>query len=279
MKVVNMVRQGLRVSGAALGFLIVAGGFLWGVGGRPGRDRDDFIGPADDNSDVRHNNGDPAITVVVSPSAEAQYSYLRTPGVNETRGNDILNELMASNSPRLAGELMEMAGDDRHTPRWRNYCVQHLAQHYIRHLDQTSREGLLHAARSDDQVLREIGVFSLARVCATLRLSGDDALFQDALGAIRAALAPDQPAAVRVAALRAIGVMNLPDFAPDLEAIALDDNALLEVRVAAVDVLGTLRSPGSETAVARLTRSPSRNLRAASTRALERLKPAAAGSR
>lgn len=177
-------------------------------------------------------------SVIVLPEpapAGAAALDLHLPGIDEEAGNRLLGALVAEGRPGLARELERIARDIRHTPRWRNYAVQHLADLHARDGELVSGAALRWAAGAEEALVREAGVFGLARVTAD---HGDPA--GDVRGVIDRALESDPSDLVREAAIRGLVLLGWRERNPALLRLAGATEGAPALRVAAVDALGVL---------------------------------------
>ena len=117
-------------------------------------------------------------------AADALRALIYQPGKDETLRNEADKVLLAWNAGWYVADLIKMMQDpvqesipltlpsphrgegnvSRQSALWRNYCVQHLWEHYSRYQDQASLDGLNLAARSRDYVIRSQAIFSLASI-------------------------------------------------------------------------------------------------------------------
>lgn len=183
------------------------------------------------------------ISVAVVPAVPSHPEFTadwHTPGVDETEANRLVGALVQQPPPGLAHDLDRIARDPAHTLRWRNYVVQHLTDLAIAG-DRTALTTLVWAAQASEPMVREAGVFGLARANASGLRSAEAAT----RSAVEAALSQDAPDQVQVAAIRGLVLLERRDMTGRLLIIAGNRQIAVAVRVAAVDALGVLGSPAT----------------------------------
>ncbi len=202
-------------------------------------------------------NGTPAAPVRVSgppvpvangpesqPDEQARAS-LSTPGIDEEVGNELLNQIARRDPAWLVLDLIAIVADHRHTPRWRNYAVQHLCEHHLAHRDAASRNGLIAAIDSDEPEVRDTAVYSLARLACDF--TADDPDGRRILEAVMPRIArwlttptTGVLALERISAVRSSVLLRRVEQAPAILRIALDPIEASAARVAAFEALGAL---------------------------------------
>ncbi len=71
---------------------------------------------------------------------------LKNPAEDEALRNNVANKLRECGEEHLADDLTEMLWDEKETPKWRNYCVQHLYNCYEEKTDTAILDTLFKAA-------------------------------------------------------------------------------------------------------------------------------------
>ncbi len=143
--------------------VVLTGLFVIGCGG------DD---PVPISSDV-----EPTPVVVLSPtsltSSLTQVVHESQPDVqNQTSSgpelrNDVAERQVELGGANVTAALCDMLQNEAEIPRWRNYCVQRLADMAIRHGDEEALSAVREATLSDVPLVEaEAACFSLARIAA-----------------------------------------------------------------------------------------------------------------
>ncbi|MHC4506848.1 MAG: HEAT repeat domain-containing protein, partial [Planctomycetota bacterium] len=88
---------------------------------------------------------------------------LRKPDEREALRNNVANRLRKCGDEHLVSDLTEMLWDGKETPKWRNYCTQHLYTCYAEKADPRILDTLFEAVECDEKLVRICAVWSLAR--------------------------------------------------------------------------------------------------------------------
>jgi hypothetical protein len=204
---------------------------------------------------------------------DSERLFINNPNIETEHGNQVLNKLDQENPEWLVSDLRTISRSPNHQPRWRNYCIQHLSQHYILYTDQYSYDAIIESVNSSEPMVREVAVFSLGRICHEKEVGNN--LVAQAKAIIRGMIFSDPEKCdpepyVRISAIRAIALAHWIDFYPDIVTIASNNNESIPVRVAAVDALGNLQVAESRELLSNLSKVESPNLRLAAERALKK---------
>ncbi len=203
---------------------------------------------------------------------------LRKPDEDEALRNNVANRLRECGEVHLAGDLTEMLWDEKETPKWRNYCVQHLYGCYEEEPDPAILRTLFKAAdaaETDEKLVRICAVWSLARA-ATPR---DESRLPDeaTLGRIRGqALAAlrekDAHFLITTAGVQSCARLGLREALPRIREIAGNDSTKpTHLRVVTVAALGDLGDETDLPLLERLSSSAKGQLKSAAALALKRL--------
>lgn len=171
--------------------------------------------------------------------------------IHESRTSEVLrNEaakaLLAWNDPDLSSDLAKMMRDPGHTDTWREYCVQFLEQHFLKHGDERSLKEVESSASLKNAKVRCQGLFSLANISKERKWAEAEVASQETLSKlIKTALVSDERQEV-ITALRSIARAEMIEFTADVEQIASDKGQRIDARVAAVQALGQVGRPESK---------------------------------
>jgi hypothetical protein len=169
-------------------------------------------------------------------------AVLRDPRVREVVRNDLLGrlELQAEARGLLARPLLEMWDDSRHSPLWRNYCLQHMAPVWE----------LEPAARQEIEVLlfevagKAAGLDGATAMRSLHRIGARDEQVAGRLRGLAAGLLPaggKRPDAERlVTALHVLAGAGDGSVLGPARRLAADTKARARVRMAAMSVLGRI---------------------------------------
>jgi hypothetical protein len=107
----------------------------------------------------------PIIPVVPQQQVkQSDYSKLLMYNDDPTAGNDHLNELVEEGSPSLGDELCFIIFNPQCSTAWRNYCIQHLANYYIRYGGDKYFKKVLKAVDLEERELASTAIFNAARI-------------------------------------------------------------------------------------------------------------------
>lgn len=225
---------------------------------------------------------EPGATVPTAPdTAQADetdpLAPLRDCATEEEAANDLLNDLIPADPPGLLSLLGGILQDTRYSPTWRNYVVQHLANHYELHLRSAALQLIEDAVENPEPEVQDVAVFSLARLARDL---GRPELMGKARSAIAKGLSATRAVLVQDAAIRAIGVIADRDRIPGLVALLAEPRNQTQIRLAAADVLGCLLADTALPVLRQVADHPGSapTLAKAASRAMDRIDPRAAAS-
>ena len=199
---------------------------------------------------------------------------------NETARNNAANELRRRDDPRLVDDLTRMLWDERETPKWRNYCVQHLSNCYEERPDSSILDTMFKAAESDEKVVKMCAIWSLARI-ATPRFGSTaiDEAKTERIRKLALAALHDENAhfLIRQTGVQSCARLGLTEALPDIRKIAVsEDTKPRHLRIVAVAALGELKDAESTALLERLAKAATGQLRAAAELALKRIREAEA---
>jgi len=194
--------------------------------------------------------------------------------------NTVANKLRQSGEENLVADLTEMAWDKTETPKWRNYCVQHLYTCYehAEKPDPSIIDTLFTAAdpaQSDEKLVRICAVWSLARA-ATLRDESKrpsaDTIERIGEVAIDALREKDAHFLITTAGVQSCARLGLTDALPDIRKLAGDESTEpLHLRVVAVAALGDLGNADDLALLEALGSSKTSRLAKAAAHALKKI--------
>jgi HEAT repeat protein len=170
-----------------------------------------------------------------------------------------------------------MAWDQRETPKWRNYCVQHLYTCYEEKPDRPILDTLFEACEADEKLVRICAVWSLARVATPRdesKLPDEETVQKTRAAALAALREKNAHFLITTAGVQSCARLGLKEALPEIRKIAGDDATKpLHLRVVSVAALGDL---GDETDLAlldRLAASASGQLKGAAELAAKKVIP------
>jgi HEAT repeat protein len=210
-------------------------------------------------------------------------SILSDSGEGALLRNNVANKLRQCGDGRLVADLTRMAWDKRETPKWRNYCIQHLYSAFENSRDPAILGTLFEAAdpdRTDEKEVRICAVWSLARAATPRdkREAPDD----ETLGKIRAAALDalrekDAHFLVTTAGVQSCGRLKLKDALPDIRKLAGDeDTEPAHLRVVSLAALGDLGDDTDLPLLDRLAKSAKGQLKSAAALAAKKIRKRAA---
>ena len=212
------------------------------------------------------------------PVARDGFEALRNTSLAEAERNDIANSLLGRDNRRLVAELTEMLWDERESPKWRNYCVQHLYACYEKQPDPAIPGTLFKAAQCDEKMVRICAVWSLARVATPrdrARIPDEDTLGGIHALALQALREKNTHFLITEAGVQSCARLGLTEALPEIRALAgSDDTKPTHLRVVAVAALGELKDAESAHLLERLSNEATGQLQAAAQLALKRVKEA-----
>jgi len=207
-------------------------------------------------------------------------SLLKDAGENEALRNNVANKLRECGDPNLVADLTAMLWDENETPKWRNYCVQHLYQCYADKPDPAVLDTLFQAAEADERMVRICAVWSLARVATPhdkSKAPGEETLSRTRALALLALREKDAHFLITTAGVQSCARLGMAEALPDIRALASSDGTKpVSLRIAAVAALGELKDTESLPLLERLSREAAGQLQLAARLALKRISEAEA---
>jgi len=211
---------------------------------------------------------------------EALRSLLKEPGEDDALRNLVANKLRECGEPHLVSDLTEMLWDEKETPKWRNYCVQHLYQCYEDKPDPAILDTLFKAAETEEKMVRICAVWSLARVATPRdanKRPGTETLEKIRATALAALREKDAHFLIMTAGVQSCARLGLTEALPDIRVLASsNDTKPASLRIAAVAALGDLKDTESIPLLERLSKEATGQLQSAAELALKRLNEAKA---
>ena len=215
-----------------------------------------------------------------SEAMSALHSILKEPSEDEALRNLVANKLRECGDPNLVADLTAMLWDENETPKWRNYCVQHLYQCYADKPDPAVLDTLFQAAEADERMVRICAVWSLARVATPhdkSKAPGEETLGKIRALALLALREKDAHFLITTAGVQSCARLGMAEALPDIRALASSDGTKpVSLRIAAVAALGELKDTESLPLLERLSREAAGQLQLAARLALKRISEAEA---
>jgi hypothetical protein len=182
---------------------------------------------------------------------------LRKPDEDEALRNNVANKLRQCGEPNLVADLTAMAFDEEQTPKWRNYCVQHLYTCYedAKKPDPAIVDTLFEAAACDEKLVRICAVWSLARAAThrdESKRPGAQTVARVRAAALAALRQKGADFLITTAGVQSCALLGLAEALPEIRALAASDETKpTHLRIVAVAALADL---GDETDLALLDR-------------------------
>jgi len=211
-----------------------------------------------------------------SPEVTASLTQLlQSRDENEALRNNVANKLRECGDPSLVSDLTTMLWDEKETPKWRNYCVQHLYQCFEDKPDPAILATLFKAAECNEKMVRICAVWSLALVATPNDKS--KAPDEATVGKIRAiALAAlrekDAHFLITEAGVQSCARLVLTEALPEIRALAASDQTKPEhLRIVSVAALGDLKDTESIPLLEKLSKEATGQLQSAAKLAIKRI--------
>ncbi len=176
-----------------------------------------------------------------------------------------------------------MAWDERETPKWRNYCVQHLYSCYEEESDAAILDTLFKAAdpaETTEKMVRICAVWSLARAATPRdkrRAPDDETLGEIRAAALAALREKNAHFLITTAGVQSCARLGLTEALPDIRALAGDDATKpLHLRVVSIAALGDLGDQSDLALLDRLAASGTGQLKSAAALAAKKVRARAA---
>lgn len=200
---------------------------------------------------------------------------LRDPSRSEGERNALLNDLRNCGDLNVLDEIWAMIQDPGLSDRWRGFCVQHLAEYHLLYRDERSSGLLFSITKDSNTEVRASAVFSFARVVCRYAETGNEQLADDWDRVIGDNICVSSPIPARVAAVRGIGLTRPQKYMSELLRIAQDASEPLVIKKAALDSIGSMGGKEGYAILSQISlKSPSKTVRMAAARALQRIRTA-----
>ena len=203
---------------------------------------------------------------------------LKSRDEDEALRNNVASKLRECGDPNLVSDLTTMLWDEKETPKWRNYCVQHLYQCYEDKPDPSILATLFKATEAGEKMVRICAVWSLALIAAPRygNQPPDKATTEKirtvALGALKE---KDADFLITTSGVQSCARLGLKEALPDIRALASSNNTKpTSLRIAAVAALGDLKDTESIPLLERLSKEATGQLQSAAQLALKRINEA-----
>ncbi|HEY3319894.1 MAG TPA: hypothetical protein VGP72_05395 [Planctomycetota bacterium] len=196
---------------------------------------------------------------------------------NEGVRNNVADKLRGWQEEHLVKDLTAMLWDAQETPKWRNYCVQHLYTYFITFGDREILETLMEAAEDEENMVVAGALWSLARIAS----SRDASKLPDAKTTARihemcltALRDENAEMLVRIAGVQSCACLRAPDALAVCRKLSEDTNPksayLRMVAIAAIGDLGDLDDADKLRAIGATDRAPL--IKDASNRSVDRIR-------
>ncbi len=218
------------------------------------------------------------------PEVLAALSWLlRKRDEDEALRNNVGNKLRQCGEEHLVADLTAMLWDERETPKWRNYCVQHLRTCYEQSPDPATIEMLFKATECNEKAVRTCAVWSLARIATPRdknRTPDGEVLKKIRAAALAALKETSVHFLVREAGVQSCARLGLTEALPDIRRIAARGGTRpTHLRIVAVAALGELEDAESTGLLEKLVKESTGQLHGAAEHALKRIRTAKAAER
>jgi hypothetical protein len=194
---------------------------------------------------------------------------------NEALRNNIANKLRECGDPNLVSNLTTMLWNEQETPKWRNYCVQHLYQCYEDKPDPAILDTLFKAAECDEKMVRICAVWSLACVATPddkAKVPDEETLKKIQTVALAALREKDAHFLITEAGVQSCARLGLNEALPEIRALAASNETKPEhLRIVSVAALGDLKDTESIPLLEKLSKDATGQLQSAARLALTRL--------
>jgi hypothetical protein len=193
--------------------------------------------------------------------------------------NNVANKLRQCGDGQLVADLTRMYGDERETPNWRNYCIQHLYSAYENDRDPAILSTLFEAsdpARTDEKEVRICAVWSLARAATPRdksKVPDDETLGKIHAAALDALREKDAHFLITTAGVQSCARLKLREALPDIRKLASNkDTRPTHLRVVSLAALGDLGDDTDLPLLDRLAKSAKGQLKSAAAMAAKKIR-------
>jgi hypothetical protein len=197
--------------------------------------------------------------------------------------NNVANRLRQCDEQGLAADLTRMVWDEHETPKWRNYCVQHLYTCYEKVGDGAILGTLFRAAdpaQTDEKMVRICAIWSLARAATPQgeqRMPDEKTLGEIRATALDALREKDAHFLIATAGVQSCARLGLREALPDIRKLASDDATKpAHLRVVSIAALGDLGDGSDLTLLDRFGKSATGQLKPAAALAAKKVRARAA---
>jgi len=211
------------------------------------------------------------------PEALAALRWLlREAGGSEALRNNVANRLRECGEEHLSGDLTEMLWNENETPKWRNYCVQHLYNCFEEEPDTAILDTLSEATKAGEKMVRICAIWSLVRL-ATPRdkttAPGESFLARTRHTALAALREKNAHFLIRTAGVQSCARLGLEVALPDIRNLAADQSTKpTHLRVVSIAALGDLGDAADLPLLERLAESSRGQLKSAAALAAKKIK-------
>ena len=186
------------------------------------------------------------------------------------------NRLRKCGDEHLVSDLTEMLWDENETPKWRNYCAQHLYNCYEKEPDPGILDTLFEAAECDEKLVRICAVWSLARAATPRdesRKPDEETAARIREMALSALREKDAHFLITTAGVQSCARLGLVEALPEIRKLAADDGTKpTHLRVVAVAALGDLGNEEDMVLLERLVAGPGKRIKNAAEHALKKVR-------
>jgi hypothetical protein len=206
------------------------------------------LGPAAraDGTDGRGKTGRDAATP--GPDAamlDALRWLIHQPERHPTLLNEAAKTLAAWEAPFLTEDLSRLWNDGAHSPTWRAWTIQHLASQYAKRQDAAALASIFKALDSEEPTVRDQALYSLAKTAADEDWRRNHPARYDRLELCVSQRLDGADAKGQTTALAAAGQLKSRAVVTQIEGLALQREAPVGVRFAAINALRDIGEPGS----------------------------------
>lgn len=200
---------------------------------------------------------------------------LRKSDEDKALRNNVANKLRQCGEPRLATDLTDMLWDEDETPKWRNYCVQHLFSCYEKEPNPAILDTLFKAAEADEKMVKICAVWSLSRIATPRDVDkkpDTETLEKIRALALEALREKNTHFLIAEAGVQSCARLGLTEALPEIRALAgSDETKPTHLRVVAIAALGELSDTESVPLLAKLSQEATGQVQAAAELALKRI--------
>lgn len=168
-----------------------------------------------------------------------------------------------------------MLWDEKETPKWRNYCVQHLYQCYEDKPDAAILDTLFKAVDANEKMVRICAVWSLALVATPndkSKAPDSETLKRIQAVALAALREKDAHFLITEAGVQSCARLGLTEALPEIRALASSGQTKPEhLRIVSVAALGDLKDTESIPLLEKFSKEATGQLQSAAKLALKRI--------